>query len=98
LPPMHPKAMKVGNAGEFRSEPAGHWRFRVDEILDPKTAVVSIRAFPDLPFVLKGFDFSKLADGSEIQIPGEWAVAGTERRAGRTLFVVEPHQPKRDRR
>jgi hypothetical protein len=90
-PPMHPKGMKVGNAGNFM-----RWKWTVGTIIDERSAVVSLPTFPDNPVVVKGFDFKRLADGSEVTLPGEWKVTGTEKRGGRTLFVVEPQPPGKE--
>jgi hypothetical protein len=85
-PDMHPKGMRVGNVGDFKQ-----WEWTVAEKIDDRTAVVYISTFPELPVLVKGFDgFKDVADGSELRIPGRWKVTGTEKRGGRTLFVVGP--------
>jgi hypothetical protein len=82
--------MQVGNRGDFAGK-----AFVIDEVIDGTSAVVHAPAVPDLPFVVKGFDTSKYADGSRVTIPGEWAVAGKEKRNGRTMFVVEPRRGRK---
>jgi hypothetical protein len=89
-PDMHPKALRVGDVGEFAGS-SGPWRFTVKEVVGPDSAVVVLGTFTDAPVLVKGFKTADVADGSTVTLPGKWKVTGTTKRDGRTIFVAERH-------
>ncbi len=94
---LHPYRLKTGAVGPVR------WEVSVEEV-GKTEAIVRVeqecisewwtapygRLDHQISVVLRGYDTKDLADGKPFILEGTFRVAGTEKRAGQTMFVLEP--------
>lgn len=87
---LRPDTLEVGQVGAWRASAGELFAFRVREVVNDSEMVVYLPGSRDNPVYIAGRSTKGIADGREVELPGEWKVTGTRKHRGRTYYVAEP--------